>query len=281
MQIIQFYGMVFGFLFTFWPAIILAPLGWRRGSVLRGMNTNWALVFIGWILARFVPPMPSIFIPEPLNTYLFFLAGLVLLGFTTINKSIDKKHIHKSADKAKSPQDLLDISPAEFEKMVVELYSLNGYKAKRTGKIGDHGVDVIVQTPKGENWVVQCKRWRGAVGEPVVRDFFGAMHHEKADQGVLVTTGTFTLQAREWAKGKPLKLVDGSEFLTTWKKAKATKSNSFIKEQLSTQTKNELTCTKCGSPMVLRTATKGLNAGKQFYGCSRYPDCKTIIQIPQ
>jgi four helix bundle suffix protein len=33
-------------------------------------------------------------------------------------------------------------------------------------------------------------------------------------------------------------------------------------------------CPQCGKPMVLRTAKTGQNAGKQFLGCSDYPDCK-------
>jgi hypothetical protein len=36
-------------------------------------------------------------------------------------------------------------------------------------------------------------------------------------------------------------------------------------------------CPKCSAPMVLRKATKGQNAGKEFYGCPNYPQCKEII----
>lgn len=35
-----------------------------------------------------------------------------------------------------------------------------------------------------------------------------------------------------------------------------------------------LTCCRCGSPMVLRTANKGANAGNQFWGCSAFPKCR-------
>lgn len=38
-------------------------------------------------------------------------------------------------------------------------------------------------------------------------------------------------------------------------------------------------CPKCGKPMALRTAKTGKNAGKQFWGCTGYPDCKHIIQL--
>lgn len=36
-------------------------------------------------------------------------------------------------------------------------------------------------------------------------------------------------------------------------------------------------CPKCGIPMVLRKATRGENAGNEFYGCPNYPKCKEII----
>ena len=38
-------------------------------------------------------------------------------------------------------------------------------------------------------------------------------------------------------------------------------------------------CPKCGAPMVRRKATKGQNAGKEFYGCSRFPQCKGIVNV--
>jgi restriction system protein len=78
-------------------------------------------------------------------------------------------------------------------------------------------VDVVVTTPTGNRWVVQCKRWRGQVGEPLVRDFFGVVHHERAAHGFLITTGSFTPQARAWAEGKPLSLWDGEELVERMK----------------------------------------------------------------
>jgi len=38
-------------------------------------------------------------------------------------------------------------------------------------------------------------------------------------------------------------------------------------------------CPQCGQPMVLRTAQKGKFAGKQFLGCSTYPECKGVRQL--
>lgn len=38
-------------------------------------------------------------------------------------------------------------------------------------------------------------------------------------------------------------------------------------------------CKKCGSSMILKTATRGENKGKQFYGCSSYPKCRETITL--
>jgi hypothetical protein len=53
----------------------------------------------------------------------------------------------------------------------------------------------------------------------------------------------------------------------------------------SEDTKHSMTaiplCPKCGLPMVLRTANKGDRKGQQFYGCSNFPDCREVMQIPR
>jgi restriction system protein len=57
----------------------------------------------------------------------------------------------------------------------------------------------------------QCKRWKGAVGASAVRDFRGAMVG-RADKGLIITTGTFTSDARKEATrdGAPaIDLIDG------------------------------------------------------------------------
>ncbi len=45
------------------------------------------------------------------------------------------------------------------------------------------------------------------------------------------------------------------------------------------QRQEENSCPKCGKSMLLRTARSGANQGKQFWGCSGYPKCKTVRQV--
>ena len=48
-----------------------------------------------------------------------------------------------------------------------------------------------------------------------------------------------------------------------------------LKERFDSTT----TCPKCSSPLVLRTAKSGANAGSQFYGCSKYPACRYVGKV--
>jgi Holliday junction resolvasome RuvABC ATP-dependent DNA helicase subunit len=94
----------------------------------------------------------------------------------------------------------------EFEHWVADLFRRAGFQVEITQASGDHGVDLWASL--GNRLVaVQCKRWDGMVGEPVLRDLYGAMTAAKAHSGCLVTTGTFTTQAHQFSKGKPLCLV--------------------------------------------------------------------------
>ncbi len=46
-----------------------------------------------------------------------------------------------------------------------------------------------------------------------------------------------------------------------------------------TMPEEKIICPKCGALMVRRKAQKEPNAGNEFYGCSRYPKCRCIVNI--
>jgi restriction system protein len=63
--------------------------------------------------------------------------------------------------------------------------------------------------------VFQCKKYKGSVGAPQIRDFRGAMMG-RADKGIILTTGTFTTDARKEALRDgvhPIELVDGEKLV--------------------------------------------------------------------
>jgi hypothetical protein len=201
-------------LFMCWPLLLISVVR-ERGNLLRMALAIWTFLALARVFLVFFPSsvVPSLLIPEPWNTIFFFVAGIVLLVFQLGVRPWVRRWLRRSPARTSTVEDLLALSPRQFEEAVVDLYRARGHRVKRTGAIGDHGVDVVVQAKNGEKWIIQCKRWRGSIGEPVVRDFYGTLHHEKADKGIIITTGTFTQQAQEWARGKPVYLCDGEEFL--------------------------------------------------------------------
>jgi restriction system protein len=109
--------------------------------------------------------------------------------------------------------EIMRLSPGGFEEFVADLFHRTGYAVKVVGGDGDHGVDLVVTNPEGKRELVQCKRWdRKWIGEPVVREFYGALMHDgSAVRGYIVTTSFFSNAARRWAEGKPMSLIDGEE----------------------------------------------------------------------
>jgi restriction system protein len=125
---------------------------------------------------------------------------------------------------------LLDIiiamDPKAFERLSQRLLRESGFiKVEITGRSGDGGVDgvgVLRVNLLSFHVLFQCKKWKGSVGAPVVRDFRGAMVR-RADKGLILTTGNFTADARREATrdGAPaIDLVDGDALCDLLKSTK-------------------------------------------------------------
>lgn len=110
---------------------------------------------------------------------------------------------------------LQSIEPAAFERLCQRLLREHGFtRVEVTGKSGDGGIDgqgVLRVNLVSFHVLFQCKRYKGSVGSGTIRDFRGAMQG-RADKGLVITTGTFTPDARREATrdGAPaIDLIDG------------------------------------------------------------------------
>lgn len=111
---------------------------------------------------------------------------------------------------------ILDLPPAGFERLCQRLLREAGFQEVTvTGRTGDGGIDGIgvLQINPFVSFKVlfQSKRYSGSVGAHQVRDFRGAMMG-RADKGIIITTGTFTADAKREAVRDgvpPIELVDG------------------------------------------------------------------------
>ena len=80
----------------------------------------------------------------------------------------------------------------------------------------DGGVDAVAFDPdpiRGGKIVIQAKRYTGVVGVSAVRDLWGTISHEGAMKGILVTTSEYGPDAYEFARGKPITLLNGGKLL--------------------------------------------------------------------
>lgn len=115
-----------------------------------------------------------------------------------------------------SAQNLMDLNPYEFERLIVKLFQELGLDAKLTQSSRDGGVDCVAFDTRpiiGGKVVIQAKRYRHTVGVSAVRDLFGTMAHEGANKGILVTTSGYGPDAFNFAKDKPIELIDGGGLL--------------------------------------------------------------------
>ena len=115
---------------------------------------------------------------------------------------------------------LKSISPAAFERFCQGLLREVGFESVEvTGKSGDGGIDGIgllqVNPLLSLRTLFQCKRYGDSVSSPTIRNFRGAMAG-RSDYGIILTTGTFTSDARKEATrdGVPaIELVDGERIV--------------------------------------------------------------------
>jgi len=113
---------------------------------------------------------------------------------------------------------LRSIRPDTFERLSASLLRAAGFdEVEVTGRSGDGGIDGVgVYRPTGLisfHTAFQCKRYQGSVGAGAVRDFRGSFIG-RADRGIIITTGTFTRDAKSEASrpgANPVDLVDGEQ----------------------------------------------------------------------
>jgi hypothetical protein len=99
-----------------------------------------------------------------------------------------------------------------FEKECAGLLKRFGYSTNLTSYSADGGVDILVSDGT-KKIVVQCKAHNSYISPSVVRELYGTMIHEKADEGWLITTSGFYSGSRAFAHGKPIKLITIQELL--------------------------------------------------------------------
>jgi restriction system protein len=171
-----------------------------------------------------------------------------------------------------NPKAISEMSWREFERLVGEAFRQRGFTVTGFGGSGpDGGVDLALVKNR-KRYLVQCKHWRREqVGVTVVRELNGVMAAADAQGGFVVTGGQFTREAREFARGTQIELMDGEAL---------EKLIGCVHSSTTSMGPTSVpSCPKCGAEMIEREATRGQFIGKHFWGCQQYPRCKGVVPI--
>lgn len=177
-----------------------------------------------------------------------------------VKKTVVKKNRQASPDKEKNKTDKLEIEeateeieefdwqgtlietikkiePDQFERLCQRLLRELGFvNVEVTGKTNDGGIDgkgiIKIGGVLSFHVIFQSKRYKGSVSSSVIRDFRGAMVG-RADKGLIMTTGSFTREAKKEAQrdgATPIDLIDGNDFAEKLKELRLGVSVELVEE---------------------------------------------------
>lgn len=209
-------------------------------------------------------------------------AGAVLMVWIAaeVKKLVDGKWFNSQT----GIDSVMQLDWRDFERLLAEAFRRQGFVVQETGGARpDGGIDLRLDKA-GATTLVQCKHWKSRqVPVTVVRELLGVVTSEGAQAGIVVASGRFTEAAINFANANPIRLIDGKELAKMIREAQTTSSPHGQRLEAAPvppiQKPAVPACPLCGLPMRQRTAAKGPNAGKDFWGCTTYPRCRGTRQL--
>lgn len=262
-----------------WVGVLLALLTFAVLHAVAGMEVAAPKAMQGmgdFAAKQFIRTLALI------GQYLIPLA-LLIGAATSAYGRMTRRGLHLRVSSANDVGILNDMSWREFEMLVGEAFRRKGFTVRETGGVGpDGGVDLVLSAGT-ETFLVQCKQWRAfKVPVTTVRELYGVMADKHASGGFVVTSGVFTKDAEEFAKGRNIELIGRAKFLELIRDARLSLDASRVSAPApdpwshpiakAEEVARALTpaCPLCGSPMIQRIAKRGVNTGKPFWGCSTF-----------
>jgi restriction system protein len=235
-----------------------------------GLLTAGTLALIGWILPLVFPSTGldlagSLAIAGRYLLWALAFMALISSALGAFRRAMDGRRFESGV-----PIDQLSWS--EFEGHLAEYFRRRGSSVTyRGGAAPDGGVDLVLDDVSGRR-VVQAKHWKTRrVGVVPLRALWGVLDDERAQGAVFVTSGTFTPEAREFARGKRLELIEGDDLRRLISEMRSSASQSALGPAVVA---SSASCATCGRGVLQRKlARRGGNPDRYFLGCSRYPEC--------
>ena len=106
------------------------------------------------------------------------------------------------------------LSRKEVERLVAEAYRRQGYQVVELGGSAAESDAGMLLTKATQRLLLQCKYWKTRkLAEMPVRELYGMMAAQSANAGILITSGSFTLEASRFAGYGRIQLIDGPRLL--------------------------------------------------------------------
>ncbi|MBP2075807.1 restriction endonuclease [Oceanobacillus polygoni] len=151
----------------------------------------------------------------------WLLVGIIIIGVIFIRrKQKQKKEIREKEERCRDLRrqgglkELRKMPHRQFEYYVCNLFRLIGYDAHVTPPTGDGGKDIMIYEDNCFA-IAECIRYSitNKVTRPDIQKFHSAIIDCKAEKGYFITTGEFTLQAKNYVLDKPIILVNGEKLI--------------------------------------------------------------------
>ena len=175
-----------------------------------------------------------------------------------------------------SPELLKRLEWRRLEEVCVAYFEALGFTTRVARAGTDGGVDISLVAAGGErpSVLVQCKAWDAyGIGIKRLLALNAAMSAAGVSEGMLVTPGRFTPEAKAFAAKHSIKLVDGTALLASFAALEPEKGLALLRFATEGDFLTP-TCPACAVKMISRQSTQG---GRKFWGCRNYPRCKQTI----
>lgn len=229
------------------------------------------LVWVGWFMEVYVPTNPA----SPLKAVakMFYILLFLAVGIGTLVSLFSRIKRGQLLARFASGEisNRRDIGWREFELLCQAYLEKQGYHTEGNFSEGaDGGIDLKAYS-KGKTFVVQAKHWNRPVGVKPIRELYGVQQAVFATGSIFMAWSGYTREAELFAKSVDMILIDEPQM-------------RGLREEISFQTAKPAisklavnnTCPICSAAMVRRVAKKGANIGNNFWGCSRFPQCRGV-----
>jgi ribosomal protein L37AE/L43A len=168
---------------------------------------------------------------------------------------------------------LRELEWKRLEGFTSEYFAAQGWRSEHRRTDRDGGVDVklVHRAQPSRRAYLRCKNQRQAVGLKCVRDLYGVMAEDGIDEGYFVTASDFTADARAFASGKALQLLNGADLVSKFGSLPAAERERILAKVFEGDYMTP-SCPDCEGKMVRAQRVDGL-----FWECSAAPQCRATL----